>query len=106
VYFSRVEKPSDEVQKAATTPPFVLLDSSVRVLRIKSTNPNHHGFLADEEICVNYRRKPVTSCKCRSCLDGAETDAANVDLDVAEEDEVVPTVSEDEHSNKRQKRDE
>ncbi len=55
VYFSRVEKPSDAVKQAATAPAFVVLDSDVRVLRIKSTNPNHPGFLADKEICVNYR---------------------------------------------------
>ncbi len=95
-----MEKPSDAVKEAATTPAFVVLDSTVRVLRIKSTNPNHPGFLAGQEICVNYRRKPVTPCKCQSCV-GDEVGVDDDDV-VTDEHERL-TVSEDEHNHKRQK---
>lgn len=101
-----MEKISNAIKESATTPAFVVLDSSVRVLRIKSTNPNHPGFLAGQEISVNYRRKPVTPCKCQSCVSaevGAAVDAdANDAIAAAGEDELL-TVSEDESINKRQK---
>ena len=93
VYFSRVEKPSDAVKKAPTTPAFVVLDDSVRVLRIKSTNPNHRGFLADEEICVNYRQKPVAQCRCRSCS-GMGVDAG-AGADAKDEADAMPALEEE-----------
>lgn len=89
-----MERPSDAVKRAPTTPAFVVLDDSVRVLRIKSTHPGHRGFLANEEICVNYRRKPVAQCCCRSCSGvgvdaGAEDEADNV-IQASEEEEEPP----------------
>jgi hypothetical protein len=90
VYFSRVERPSDAVKKAQTTPAFVVLDDSVRVLRIKSTHPGHHGFLADEEICVNYLCKPVAQCRCQSCF-GVGVDAGAE----GEADDVIPALEEE-----------
>jgi hypothetical protein len=104
VYFSRVERPSDAIKAARSTPEFVRLDDSVRVLRIKTTNAHHTGFNAGEEICVNYRRKPVVPCLCRSCVGAVEVEEEEGDddeLELENADDELLTADEGERNSKR-----